>query len=119
MRMASKWVEQGGKKIVVMDYRGSKNTAQMVAVLEEGLRLLAASPVPVVVLSNFEGVAVQSDFMARIKQAGKDHGPKIQRSVSVGIDGLKGILVKGYAAFTGQKVTVCSSEAEGLREAAK
>jgi len=113
--MGVKKVVQKGQTILVADYRGLQKADQQIQVLEEVTKILKSSPTKMPILSNFEGAAVGSEFMNKVKPWGKDMQPKIKRQALLGITGLKSILLQGYILFTGEKeIKAFDTEAEAM-----
>lgn len=99
--MAITWIAHRGLKILYSDYRGL-TPEKMLAQLDETASVMSMVPGKVLTLSNFEGVPVGPDFMKKAKEMGKAiFEPRTQKAAIVGIDGLKGMLLKAYNAFTG------------------
>jgi hypothetical protein len=98
-----KWVEHKGKKILYVDYRGQKTTEAMIETVEESTRIEAESPTKVLVLVNYEDSAASIEYMARVKELGKEiRTQKVLKTALLGITGLKMILYQGYIRFTGE-----------------
>jgi hypothetical protein len=104
--MAISWIEHKGKKILYIDYRGSKNDDELLKILQEQIKIVQSSSSKVLTLSNFTNVFLSSKFMDEVKKAGKEIGTiKIERTALIGIEGIKNILLSSYLLFTGDKNT--------------
>lgn len=98
-----KWVEHKDKKILYVDYRGQKTTEEMIGTVEESTRIEAESPTKVLVLVNYENSAASIEYMARVKELGKEiRTQKVLKTALLGITGLKMVLYQGYIRFTGE-----------------
>jgi hypothetical protein len=104
--MATSWIEHKGKKILYIDYRGSKNDDELLKILQEQIGILKGSSSKILALSNFTNVFLSSKFMDEVKKAGKEIGTiKLERSALIGVEGIKNILLSSYLLFTGDKNT--------------
>jgi hypothetical protein len=113
--MAVKLVSHKGKPVISADYHGCLKVEQQFQVLEGISKILDQSNTRLPVLSNYEGVPIGSEYMARVKNSGKQFDSKLGRQALLGITGLKSILVTGYISFTGRSdIKVFASEAEAL-----
>jgi hypothetical protein len=113
--MSVKKIVHKGQTILVADYRGLNNAEQQIQNLEELSKILKSSPSSLLILSNFDGVSIGSEYMNKVKPWGKDLQPKIKRQALLGITGLKNILLQGYIIFTGEKdIKAFNTEAEAL-----
>lgn len=113
--MSVKLIEHKGKKVLYADYRGLMTTEQQIQCLDELEQLQHKSAVSLPILSNFEGISIGAESIARTKEWGKRNELKIKRQALLGITGLKTILLRGYMAFTGQtNIKTFESEGEAL-----
>ena len=111
----TKWIEHKGKRILYVDYRGLKTAEELIQTLDESIRQEVDSPTKVLVLANVEGSSGSSEYMERVKQAGKENAQKVQKTALVGTTGVKVILLSAYLRFTGDKSTRSfDTEAEAL-----
>ena len=112
--MKSRWIEYKGKRILYADFRGQKGQ-EGIDTLELGAKMAAASPTRVRMLNNFEGAAGSPEWMARVKQLGKEvFDLKVEKDAVVGITGVKGVLVEAYNKVTRKGVMPFKTEAEAL-----
>ena len=113
--MSVKQVDYKGKKIIYVDYRGLTKIEQHIQNVEELNQAVKESKTPVLILSNFESVSVGSEYMNRVKEAGKENQSKIKAQAVLGVTGLKNILLQGYITFTGEKnMKTFDSETEAM-----
>ena len=113
--MSVKKIVHKGQTILVADYRGLNKAEQQIQNLEELSKVLKISSSSLPILSNYDGVAVGTEFMNRVKVLGKELKPKIKRQALLGITGVKNILLQGYILFTGEKeIKTFDTEAEAL-----
>lgn len=102
--MNTTWTEHGGKKILVVDYRGCKSDKEMIAVLDQEVLIERGLTEKVLVLADFTNVHAGPDYMDAVKKAGKEvRNQKTARTALVGIHGVQKILVNAYISFTGDK----------------
>jgi hypothetical protein len=99
------WIEHRGTPILLFDYRGQRTSAELVATLEEGSRVMNAGGVPVPLLNDFTDAVVGSEFMERVKQVGRQNAALISRSALLGISGVKIVFVNAYLRATGERNT--------------
>lgn len=113
------WIDHRGTKILYSDYRGL-SLDKMLLQLDETAAIMSKLPNKVATLSNFEGIGVPPEFMKRAKELGKTtFEPKTAKSAIVGIDGLKGLLLKAYNTFTGASMKPFPSESDAKDYLAK
>lgn len=112
--MSVKWIEHKGKRILYGDFRGLKGE-QALDALELVAKKANATPGKLVLLYNFEGATASPEFMARVKQLGKEvFAVKVDKVAAVGITGVKAVLVEAYNKFTGRDLRTFKTEAEAL-----
>ncbi len=111
------WTTHQGQKILYADYR-TQNEAEQLAVLEEVGRLVQGAAPGVRNLSDFRGVGVGTAFMKRVKEINLAvFEPRQMRLAVLGVDGLKGMLLKGFnrVSRSGSAAVPCSSEEEAYK----
>lgn len=104
--MAFRTIMHKGRTIYYMDFRGC-DPHQMIAIVDKMHELVNSFPQQVLILANYTGTTATTEFMNRIKEAGK-HGVatgKHRKSAVIGITGLKAILLQGYLSATNDKNT--------------
>lgn len=103
--MGVQWMMHNGMSFLSVDYRNCKHEEEMIRIFEEQvtqMQQVRISGGKTLVLSNFEGTAVGSKFMKRIKDVGREHGKKsLAKNAILGINGLKRVLLNAYIAYTG------------------
>jgi len=115
--MSASWMDHKGKKILYLDFRGSKTEDELIQVLLEAQQLIVSARGQVLTVSNYEGVSVTTGFLNRLKDLGKQavQSQRIEKLALLGITELKNVLVQGYLSATGQKnVRTFGKEAEAL-----
>lgn len=112
--MGVKWIEYKGKRILYADFRNQKGQEGM-DTLELGAKMAAASPTKVLMLSNYEGATASPEWMARVKELGKEvFDVKVEKDACVGIGGLKRVLLDSYNKVTRKGSVPFKTEAEAL-----
>ena len=69
-------------------------------ILHDFYAIIEKSPVKVLTLSDVTNAAVGPDFMDEVKKLSIIHADKRNKSVILGVTGLKSLLLKGYNRFT-------------------
>ncbi len=111
--MGVKWIEHAGKRILYVDYAECTNEDDMLAIYEQQAQQMRLQPRKSLVLSNFGGASVGTTFMKRVSDGGKEKGAQmLEKAAFVGVGGLKGILLDGYARVTGLGDKIKSFEDE-------
>lgn len=106
--------EYKGRKYLYADYT-EMSSPQCIAQLKELSTRLKKGGRKALTLSNFQGAALDSEFMAIAKAAGKEVlEPLSERQALLGVDGLKKMLLGAYVKFTGSGVRAFASEQEAL-----
>ena len=104
-----------GKTILVADYRGAQRLADQLALLEDLAAHVETSPERTLILQNFDGVFVSTEFVNRASALGDKYRARIARMAILGADGLKRLLVQSYIAVSGNRdVRTFEREAEAL-----
>jgi len=111
--MGHKWIEHRGKRILYVDHCGLRGESLSKAV-EEVTRVVVASPTKVLVLYNFVGAVADPGVMATMKEQGRIIEPNTAKSAALGITGVRSVLLRAYAAFTGSSPTPFEDEAAAL-----
>jgi hypothetical protein len=102
--MEVKWIEQKGKKILLVDYRGAKNVDDMISILKQETEIERISTDKVSVLANFEKAYYYPKYMEELKKLGKEvRNEKTYKTALIGIVGAKKIFMQAYITFTGDK----------------
>jgi len=101
--MRISWKTYKAKQILYVDYSGLK-TEEMIKLLNDSCDVLKKSSGGVLLLTNFENTTATTEYMNEVKRLGKDViTVKAAKTALLGIVGVKGVLVQGYAFFTGEK----------------
>jgi hypothetical protein len=102
--MAISNIDHRGKKILYVDYRGLDHDGR-IEQLEQLAALCERSAGKLAWLADLEGVPLDHDFVARAKELGRTRlERRTRRSATVGVTGLEGVLLRGYAAVAGSTV---------------
>jgi len=110
--MGLSWREHKGRKILVADYRGLHQDQCMAQMREIG-RVLAAEPAGTLLLVDARGMPVSMEFMKEAKRiADEVYVPRRTRQAVIGIDGLKGILMKGFNKFVPKEMATVPFDSE-------
>ncbi|MDB4835391.1 hypothetical protein OAH12_02270 [Cyclobacteriaceae bacterium] len=107
--MPIKWIEHKGKQILYVDYRmlSPKKTMELIY---EAAEISRKSEGGVLVVSNFEKVAITCQIMEEAKVLGKEvFKDKTAKSAVLGVTGMKRILLSIYCQFTKDKVVAFGS----------
>lgn len=112
--MSVKWIEHKGKRILYADFRGLKGEAA-IETLDLLAKAVSESPTKVLLLNNVEGGSASPEWMARVKELGKEvFAARVEKTAAVGISGVKALLLEGYEKFTGRTVKAFKTEAQAL-----
>lgn len=99
--MPATWIGYKGKKIIYGDYRKLKGKDLMAAIDEE-VKLVMAAPEKVLILDDFTGCVVDSACMEYLKKVGKELiEPNTEKCAILGVEGMKNVLLNAYNWFTG------------------
>jgi len=112
--MKVQWITHKGKKILFSDYSNVKSQTEMISILDEYLKQIRSSSGKVLVFSDVSDAATGPDFMKKAKEEGKSLIERTDKSAIMGITGLKGMLLKGYNLFSGDKMKPFSTKEEAL-----
>lgn len=105
--MPVEWIQHKGKRILYTDH-GGLGPEEMIENLEVAAKmtLKEATDTKILSLVNFEGARVNSEYMARLKELGKEvYEPLTEKTAVLGISGIRHILVSAYNRVTGAAAT--------------
>jgi len=115
--MGVEWREFAGKRYLYVDYTRCTSETEMIETYEKQAQQMRLQPRQSLVLSNFSGASVGSEYMKRVNEGGTSSGATmLEKAAFVGLGGLKSILFDGYTRFTrlGDKVKSFDNEADAL-----
>ena len=92
-----------GKEILFIDYKGTKNDDEMIAILREAQKIIIADNKPYLQLTDISGAYSTKKFTDELKKVGAET-PKlaIKRAV-VGITPIKKIILTSYNMILGRQ----------------
>jgi hypothetical protein len=111
-----RWLEHRGRRILYSDYSGIHDGSQGIAQLDAERAEVVAQSDRVLLLANFSDSTPRPDFIKAAQKYGVEvRKTRVARTAIVGVSGLKGLVVKGYLAVTGEAtVKMFGSEPEAL-----
>jgi hypothetical protein len=109
--MPANWIEYKGKEILFIDYRGL-GMDESLETLEQVEKIITERKEKVLILVDTRDTYTSAEFMARLKETGKQMRPLMKKQAIVGITGLKAILLDAYNRFTGASLRPFSTLAE-------
>jgi hypothetical protein len=109
--MSVSWIEYAGKEILFIDYRGL-GLEESLKTLEQAGEMIAGRKDKILVLVDTRDAYTSSEFMARLKESGKEMAPLMEKQAIVGITGLKAILLDAYNKFTGSALKPFATQEE-------
>ena len=112
--MKVQWITHKGKKVLFSDYSNVKSQAEMLSILNQYLEEVRASSGKILIFADVSDAATGPDFMKQAKEQGKSLIERTDKSAIIGITGLKGMLLKGYNLFSGDKMKPFSTKEEAL-----
>lgn len=115
--MGVEWRDFAGKRYLYVDYTRCASEAEMIETYEQQAQQMRLQPKQSLVLSNFSGATVGSEYMKRVNEGGASAAANmLDKAAFVGLGGLKSILFDGYTRFTGlgNKVKSFDNEADAL-----
>jgi len=113
--MPATWITHEGKRIVYVDFRDCKSEAEIEAVFETAVQMVLASPEPVLVMNNFDGVAPSLAFLRTLRTRGVDYKHKVRAKAVLGVtDSNKKTVINTYSVLAGINARVFDTEAEAL-----
>jgi hypothetical protein len=111
--MATEFIQYKGKKILYGDYRGIKDQKDMLKTLELASKLMKETPGKFLLLTDLTDCVIGKEFFRNAKELGADViKDKAEKHAIIGVTGMKGIVVKGYAAVSKDNIKVFDSETE-------
>ena len=104
------WIDYKGRRILYADYRGLKSEDLMLKNLEAEAAAYENCHTKILSLNDYRDTFVSKSFMGKVTELGKATKDKTLKAAVLGITGLKGILLNGYASITGQAVRAFDDE---------
>ena len=109
--MSVSWIEYKGKEILFIDYRGL-GLEESLETLDQAEEVIVGRKDKILILVDTRDAYTSAEFMARLKESGKEIAPKMEKQAIVGITGLKAILLDAYNRFTGSALKPFSIQEE-------
>ncbi|MBN1925640.1 MAG: hypothetical protein JW798_07390 [Prolixibacteraceae bacterium] len=104
-----------GKKILLVDYSGCKTIAETIVLLNEVRDFFLASDENLVTLNDFSQAPVSNEFMELAKKYSKEvFDVKTIKTASVGISGVKKILLAAFNMVAKYKIMNFDNREEAL-----
>lgn len=101
------FVKHKGRKILIMDATDCKDPAENIATLEEAEQIIRLEPPhSVLLLTDVTGVRYNQEVVGRLRRFSAIIGPHVKASTTVGIDGMKKIVVQTLNYLTGRKIEI-------------
>jgi hypothetical protein len=102
--MEVKWIDHKGKKILLIDYHGAKDTEEMISVAKQGIEIERTLTEKILTLADYTDSCVSQEYMDFMKQY-TDFFEKINlKSALTGVTGVRKILAKSFLLFTRSKI---------------
>jgi hypothetical protein len=109
------FTEHNGKKILVQDLTDSQSIEENIAIFDKTESIILTQPEKSVrLLTNVTNAHYSTEGVDRMKRFSQAVSPHMLASATVGIDGLKKLIVKTIIKLTGRPIQVCNTEAEAL-----
>ncbi|MBN2612485.1 MAG: hypothetical protein JXB00_13085 [Bacteroidales bacterium] len=108
--MPVSWIDYKGHRILYSDYRGLKSEDLMLKNLEKEAEFYKNCQFKVLSLNDYRDTFVSKSFMNKVTELGKETKDRTLKAAVLGISGVKGILLNGYATLTGQPVRAFDDE---------
>jgi hypothetical protein len=104
-----------GKQVLVQDLTDSKDITENIAVFDRAEQLILTQPSKSVrLLTNVTNAHYSTEGVDRMKRFSKNVTPHMLASATVGIDGLKRMIVKAINKLTGRDVRVFDTVRQAL-----
>jgi len=109
------WIQHKNKKILYADYSGLSGE-DLMNVFFESKSTQEQAGSGVLIITDFTGANVHSQFVSEIKKAGKELDADMKKGAGVGLSAMHKILYNGYVRFTGQhkKTRIFTTKEEAL-----
>ena len=112
--MGFSYITHKGKKVLFVDYTKCKTPEEMIVLLEKAKDEYENSSVKILGLSDFTGTFGTDAFMKRAKKLGPYFDQKTDKSATIGIVGIKKILLQAYNRFIKIKNIPFNTKQEAL-----
>lgn len=110
-----RFIEHRGKRVLLLDYTDLTDEKEMLAMIEERKRVIAAQPRnSVLLLVDVTGARFTRNALSRVKEAAALDRPHVRRTVLVGSHTLPPTVVSAVASFAAQNYPKFETRAEGL-----
>ncbi len=102
--MSIKYIKHQNKDILVASFNECDGHEQMMDLAVKLRDEVVGSAGGLRVLTNYEGVLLNPQFMSKVKEMGKQAQGKVVKSAVIGVSGVKKILLNAYNRYTKRNV---------------
>ncbi len=109
------FTERNGRRILVQDLTDSKSVEESIATFDRTEALIRQEPPQSVrLLTNVTNAHYTTEAVDRLKRFSRDVTPWIHVSATVGISGIKRIIVQSLNRLTGRQIKICDTADQAL-----
>jgi hypothetical protein len=113
--MSISYIWHKGKKIMLCDYSQCKTKEETIKVLDLARNEYLKSNENYLVLNDFTGGVMSNEFMEKAKKYGKElFDARTPKTASIGISGMKNVLLSTYNLFVKNKLVFFDTKIEAL-----
>ncbi len=117
--MSLKYITHQSKEILIVSFRDCSNTEEMIALATKLKAEVQNSPGNLRILSDYEGVMLNAEYMSKVKEMGKEVQGKVTKSAVIGVGGVKKILLNAYNRYTRRNMVAFDSYDQAMSYLAK
>lgn len=100
----TKFIEHKGRRILLMDFSNTKDKAQVMRTCGEIKALVEKEPENSIYgLVDITGSPFDSEIAQALKELAKHNKPYVKVSATVGVQGIRMVILRGIMAFSGRK----------------
>lgn len=104
-----------GKTIVFLDYSNMKAADEIIALINEGSKLIRSKPATSVLsLVSVENMFFNNDIRNALQENVKLNNPHVKKSVVYGLNGLISVMYNSFIKFTGRNMRSVKTKEEAL-----
>ncbi|MDP9268413.1 MAG: hypothetical protein M3P27_08840 [Acidobacteriota bacterium] len=110
-----RFITHKGKQVLLLDYHGLTDEAEMLAMVEERMRLVTAQPKgSVLTVADVGGSQMNKDVLIKIKEANVYDLPFVRRAALVGLDAKQKQQLEAVETFSHHHHQLFATLAEAL-----
>jgi hypothetical protein len=111
----TRFIEHRGRRILLLDYSGTRDPQQAVAEIRRSMELIAQQPPrSLLVLTNVHDARYNAAVLQAMKELAAHNAPYVKASAVVGMSGLHRVAYQTVIFFTRRKIQTFDDQVQAL-----